>query len=96
MSEDTNPLNGFEIRYHHALPDWCKVLGLDIREIPECEGGGYRIPKAKAEAIRCLPDERDRYRAALLVIYYNYHLDEKPLTADEIHGIVRTALAGAQ
>ncbi|MBI9078337.1 MAG: hypothetical protein JEY79_01195 [Pseudodesulfovibrio sp.] len=41
-----------ELRYHHALPDMVKIVGLDIRPIAECEGGGYMVPKKQGELLR--------------------------------------------
>jgi len=40
-----------EILHHSAVPDWCKVKGLDIRAIDECEGGGFMIRREQAEKI---------------------------------------------
>jgi hypothetical protein len=40
-----------ELRYHHALPGWCKVLGLDIRTVPELEGGGFMVREEQARQI---------------------------------------------
>ncbi len=51
-----------DLRFHHALPGWCKVIGLKIREIPECEGGGYMIPEAEARRL-IEPDIRARAKA---------------------------------
>jgi predicted RNA-binding protein associated with RNAse of E/G family len=42
---------GLEIRYHNAMPNWAKLVGLKIRAVPECEGGGFMIDKEQAEAI---------------------------------------------
>jgi len=39
------------IRYHSALPQWAKVVGLEIRSVPKCEGGGFMIRKDQAEKI---------------------------------------------
>lgn len=47
-------LDKIEIRYHSAIPNYCKLEGLDIRIIPECEGGGFMIRKDQAEAIIAL------------------------------------------
>ena len=41
----------FELRYHSAMPNWCKIVGLQIKVIPECEGGGFVVEKNQAEAI---------------------------------------------
>ena len=40
-----------ELRYHNAMPGWCKIIGLKIRAIHECEGGGFAIEQKQAEAI---------------------------------------------
>ena len=40
-----------ELRYHHAIPGWCKVIGLKIRPVPECEGGGFMVREDQAELI---------------------------------------------
>jgi len=40
-----------ELRYHAAMPNWCKLVGLEIRTVPECEGGGFMIQKDQAEHI---------------------------------------------
>ncbi len=49
--EDWPPEAPLEIRFHHAIPGWCKVFGLHIREIPECEGGGYMVREDQARMI---------------------------------------------
>lgn len=41
----------FELRFHHAMPGWCKIIGLQIKPVPECEGGGYKIPETQARLI---------------------------------------------
>lgn len=56
---ENDPLEGIELRYHTAMPGWCKIVGLDIRAIPECEGGGFAIRKDQAEHIVSLT-ERNR------------------------------------
>ena len=40
-----------ELRYHNAMPGWCKIIGLKIKAIHECEGGGFAIEQKQAEAI---------------------------------------------
>jgi hypothetical protein len=40
-----------EIRYHNAMPGWAKLVGLKVKAIPECEGGGFMIEKVQAEKI---------------------------------------------
>jgi hypothetical protein len=49
----------FELRYHHALPDKVKIVGLDIQSIAECEGGGYMIPLEQGRMIEAAPRMRD-------------------------------------
>lgn len=44
-------MKAFEIRYHNAMPNWAKLLGLKIKAIHECEGGGFAIDKEQAERI---------------------------------------------
>lgn len=46
MTEDK-----YEILFHHAIPGWCKIKGLLIKEIPLCEGGGYAIKEEQAKII---------------------------------------------
>lgn len=43
--------NLFELRFHHAIPGWCKIKGLQIKEIPLCEGGGFMILEPQARVI---------------------------------------------
>lgn len=40
-----------EIRHHSAIPNWVKLVGLHIKAVPECEGGGFMVEKAQAEEI---------------------------------------------
>lgn len=40
-----------EIRYHAAMPRWAKLVGLRIKAVPECEGGGFCIDREQAEEI---------------------------------------------
>lgn len=49
MSEHTPET--FELRFHHAIPGWCKIIGLNIREIPECEGAGFMVEENEARRI---------------------------------------------
>lgn len=42
---------GYELRFHPALPGWCKVLGLEIKAVPACEGGGFMLPTAAGQAL---------------------------------------------
>lgn len=55
MNEFKNIPGPYEIRFHHAIPDWCKIIGLNIRDIPECEGGGHAIPEKDAWLISGAP-----------------------------------------
>lgn len=48
---DPSVLAGLQIRYHNAMPKWAKILGLEIRAVDECEGGGFMVRKDQAEAI---------------------------------------------
>ena len=50
----SDPLSGLELRYHGAIPGWCKIVGLDIRTIPACEGGGFAIRQDQAERLMAL------------------------------------------
>jgi hypothetical protein len=50
----TRSLDGLELHYHPAMPNWCKLKGLKIRAIPECEGGGFAVDRRQAEAIIAL------------------------------------------
>jgi hypothetical protein len=40
-----------ELRYHGAMPNWCKVVGLEIKAVHEWEGGGFMIRRDQAERI---------------------------------------------
>jgi len=51
MTADPSHEKALELRYHSAMPGWCKVIGLRIRAIPECEGGGFAVAQPQAEAI---------------------------------------------
>jgi hypothetical protein len=50
----TAPLDNVLIRYHSAMPNWCKLVGLEIKAVPECEGGGFMVRRDQAEAIIAL------------------------------------------
>jgi hypothetical protein len=41
----------FELKYHSAMPNWCKIVGLDIKIVPEWEGGGFMVRRDQAEQI---------------------------------------------
>lgn len=52
QTESTNgPLDGITIRHHAAMPKWCKLNGLEIRDCPPSEGGGFMVRRDQAEAI---------------------------------------------
>lgn len=48
------PLADIGIRYHSAMPNWCKLHGLDIKAVPLSEGGGFMVRRDQAEAIIAL------------------------------------------
>ena len=55
MSENTTargPLDDITIRYHAAMPNWCKLNGLDIKAVPVSEG--FMVRRDQAEAIIAL------------------------------------------
>lgn len=69
---DTDALTGLEIRYHNAMPKWAKLIGLRIKAVPECEGGGFAVDKEQAEAIIALLErvrelEAERVKPAINV-----------------------------
>lgn len=39
------------IQYHSGNPDICRIPELKIRHLPECEGGGWWMPRRQAEDI---------------------------------------------
>lgn len=39
------------VEYHAGNPRLCRIPELKIREMPECEGGGWYIPREQAEQI---------------------------------------------
>ena len=51
MEQDTEDTRPFQLRFHHAIPGWCRVVGLHIRTIPECEGGGFMVTEVQAKII---------------------------------------------
>lgn len=57
-------MDKLEIRYHSAMPNWAKVVGLRIKAVPECEGGGFMIDKEQAEFIVRGHLDRTEIRAA--------------------------------
>lgn len=48
------PLDDITIRYHAAMPNWCKLNGLDIKAVHPSEGGGFMVRRDQAEAIIAL------------------------------------------
>lgn len=44
------PLDDITIRYHAAMPKWCKLNGLEIKACPPYEGG-FMVRRDQAEAI---------------------------------------------
>lgn len=60
-------LEPFEIRYHSAMPGWIKVIGLTIRQVPECEGGGYMLREDEWNR-RTSPPPADREADRKMVI----------------------------
>lgn len=50
----SSPLDGITIRYHAAMPNWCKLHGLDIKAVHASEGGGFMIRCDQGEAIIAL------------------------------------------
>lgn len=57
-------MDKLEIRYHSAMPNWAKVVGLKIKAVHECEGGGFMIDKWQAEDIVRGSADRTEIRAA--------------------------------
>lgn len=47
----TDPLADLDIHYHAAMPNWCKLVGLEIRAIHASEGGGFMVRRDQAERI---------------------------------------------
>lgn len=41
-------MSKYELRYHNAMPGWCKIIGLEIRKIHKCEGGGVAFKEEDA------------------------------------------------
>lgn len=37
--------------HHSAMPNWKKIEGLEIKAVPECEGGGFMVRTWQAERI---------------------------------------------
>ncbi len=40
-----------EIRYHNAMPNWAKIIGLKIKAVDPHEGGGFAVDRKQAEQI---------------------------------------------
>jgi hypothetical protein len=47
----TDPLAELDIRYHVAMPNWCKLVGLEVRAVHPSEGGGFMVRRDQAERI---------------------------------------------
>ncbi len=39
------------VEYHAGNPNICRIPELKIRAVPECEGGGWYLPREQAEMI---------------------------------------------
>jgi len=39
------------IQYHAGNPNMCRIPELTIRQMPECEGGGWYLPREQAELL---------------------------------------------
>ena len=52
--ETADPLAAITILYHSAMPNWCKLQGLEIKAVLKSEGGGFAIRRDQAEAIIAL------------------------------------------
>jgi hypothetical protein len=50
-ASSVDPLCALDLRYHSAMVGWCKVVGLQIKAVPECEGGGFAIRQDQAERL---------------------------------------------
>lgn len=48
------------IRYHAGNPNMCRIPELQIRQMAECEGGGWWMPKEHAEWLVRISDVADR------------------------------------
>jgi hypothetical protein len=59
-----------ELLYHHAMPGWVKLKGVDIRPIPECEGGGYAVRESVAKSIEDAIETRTALRLAESALSY--------------------------
>jgi hypothetical protein len=40
-----------DLKFHSAIPGFCKITGLDIRTVEESEGGGYMVNEYQARQI---------------------------------------------
>lgn len=47
------------VQYHAGNPNMCRIPELKLRTLPECEGGGWYLPREQAEllaqAVNALP-----------------------------------------
>lgn len=41
----------FELRFHSAMPKWAKIIGLRVKHVQACEGGGFAVDINQARAI---------------------------------------------
>jgi len=41
----------FTVQYHAGNPNLCRIPELNIGVMPECEGGGWYMPREQAELI---------------------------------------------
>lgn len=51
VSGQTEGTQQFDVRYHGAMPGWVRVVGLSIKIIDECEGGGFAVREDHWRAI---------------------------------------------
>ena len=55
MTENRTVTTKYEVQYHAGNPSICRVKGLTLKQLPECEGGGWftdeKIAKIICEAL---------------------------------------------
>jgi hypothetical protein len=77
----------FELLYHNAMPGWVKIKGLDIRAIPECEGGGFAVRHDRAvNSHAALLEAARRLRSSTSIRMNDYLCEMKPGYDDSIIG----------